>query len=90
GTGLSAKSVAAGLANPVGIGSLGALLACFALWFMLRGGAPARRCIRCGNPFCGQCKHTTEGHEYCTQCLHLFVLGDGLAPETKIKKMYEV
>jgi tetratricopeptide (TPR) repeat protein len=90
GTGLSAKSVAAGLANPVGIGSLAALLGCFALLFVTRGGDPARRCIRCGNPFCDHCKRSTEGHEYCTQCLHLFVLGDGLAPETKTKKLYEV
>ena len=90
GSGLSVKSVAAGLANPVGIGSAAALLACFALLFVTRGGQPSRRCIRCGNPFCHHCKRTTEGHEYCTQCLHLFVLGDGLAPETKTKKLYEV
>ncbi len=90
GTGLSAKSVAAGLANPVGIGSMSALIGCLALLFFTRAGEPARRCIRCGNPFCGYCKRSTEGHEYCTQCLHLFVLGDGLAPETKTKKMYEV
>ncbi|NIM00067.1 MAG: tetratricopeptide repeat protein, partial [Acidobacteria bacterium] len=75
GTGLSAKSVAAGLANPIGIGSMAALFGCLALVFLTRGGEPARRCIRCGNPFCGYCKRSTEGHEYCTQCVHLFVLG---------------
>ena len=90
GSGASASSIAAGLANPVGIGAVGALLACIALWFATRGNEPARRCIRCGNPFCSVCKFGTEGHEYCTQCMHLYVLGDGLAPETKTKKMFEV
>lgn len=82
--------IVAGLANPVGIGSLAALLACFGFWFATRNGEPAKRCIRCGNPFCNDCKRSTEGHEYCTQCVHLFVLGDGLAPETKTKKLFEV
>ena len=49
------------------------------------------RCIRCGRPFCSLCKSRPgEGHEYCSQCLHLFVLGDGLAAETKTRKLYEV
>ena len=53
--------------------------------------APARRCIRCGRPFCSMCKSDREkGREYCSQCLHLFVLGDGLSTETKTRKMYEV
>jgi len=90
GSGLSAHSVAAGLANPIGIGSMAAILACFGLWVATHRSEPARRCIRCGNPFCEHCKRSTEGREYCSQCLHLFVLGDGLAPETKTKKLYEV
>jgi len=90
GSRLSGKSIAAGLANPVGVVSLLALLACFGLWLATRKSEPARCCIRCGNPFCDACKRSTEGHEYCTQCLHLFVLGDGLASETKTKKLFEV
>ena len=90
GSGLSPKSIAAGLANPVGIGSSVALLACFALWLVTRRGTPALCCIRCGKAFCESCKRSDEGHEYCTQCVHLFVLGDGLAPETKTKKLFEV
>jgi len=90
GSGLSAQSVAAGLANPIGVSSLAVLIGCFALLFVMRASEPARRCIRCGNPFCHHCKRTQEGHEYCTQCLHLFVVGDGLAPETKTKKLFEV
>ena len=54
------------------------------------GDAAARRCIRCGRPFCHYCKSGREGREYCSQCLHLYVLGDGLAPETKTRKLYEV
>jgi tetratricopeptide (TPR) repeat protein len=50
----------------------------------------ARRCIRCGRPFCHRCRTGREAQEYCSQCLHLFVIGDGLAPETKTRKMYEV
>ena len=74
--------------------SLLALLAVVACPFALRLGgglAPARRCIRCGRAFCAMCKSEREkGREYCSQCLHLFVLGDGLAAETKTMKMYEV
>jgi tetratricopeptide (TPR) repeat protein len=78
------------LLNPVSLVALGALLACGCALFVSRGHAPALRCIRCGRPFCHYCKSVQEGREYCSQCLHLFVLGDGLAPETKTRKMYEV
>lgn len=86
----SPGAVVAGLANPVGIGSVAALLACFVLVFVKRRTEPARRCIRCGEAFCGECKRSDEGHEYCTQCLHLYILGESLAPETKTKKIFEV
>ena len=78
------------LLNPVSLASLLAIVACGALVFFTRGQAPARRCIRCGRPFCHLCKSGQEAKEYCTQCVHLFVLGDGLAPGTKSKKLYEV
>jgi tetratricopeptide (TPR) repeat protein len=78
------------LVNPVSIVSLTVLLACGFALVLTRGGDPARRCIRCGRPFCQYCKSSREGHEYCSQCLHLFVLGDGLAPETKTRKLYQV
>jgi len=76
--------------NPITLVAIGALLACGFALFVTRGQDPARRCIRCGRPFCHYCKSGQEGHEYCSQCLHLYVLGDGLAPETKTRKMYEV
>jgi tetratricopeptide (TPR) repeat protein len=78
------------LLNPATLVAVGALLACGLALLITRGHSPARRCIRCGRPFCHYCKSIQEGHEYCSQCLHLYVLGDGLAPETKTRKMYEV
>ena len=56
----------------------------------LVGGPAARRYIRCGRPFCHFCKSNRQGREYCTQCLHIYVLGDGLQPEAKQRKLYEV
>ena len=75
--------------NPLTVASLVALCACFVLALSSAREA-ARRCIRCGRPFCPSCKSHREAHEYCSQCVHLFVLGDGLAPQTKMRKMYEV
>lgn len=76
--------------NPISLAALATLLGCgVALWTTRRHGA-ARCCIRCGRPFCHHCKSGREGHEYCNQCLHLYVLGDGLAPETKTRKLFEV
>lgn len=78
------------LFNPVTVVAFTALFGGVLLTGLGRPRAPARRCIRCGRAFCHRCKSDREGHEYCSQCLHLFVLGDGLAPETKNRKMYEV
>ena len=75
--------------NSVSVVSLLCLFACGGS-MMLFGGRTARRCIRCGRPFCHRCRSGREGQEYCSQCLHLFVIGDGLAPETKTRKLYEV
>ncbi len=78
------------LLNPVSGVALLALLACLILQAIGRGHDAARCCIRCGRPFCHYCKSNREGHEYCSQCLHLYVLGDGLAPGAKNHKLYEV
>ena len=75
--------------NGVSVVSLLCVVACGGT-MMLFGGRTARRCIRCGRPFCHRCRSGREGQEYCSQCLHLFVIGDGLAPETKTRKLYEV
>ena len=79
-----------GLANTVSVLAVLSLLSCGMMLAMFRGRAPAQRCTRCGQPFCGRCKSGRDGPEYCSQCVHLFVLGDGLAPETKRLKLYEV
>lgn len=84
------RTFPAQLVNPLSIVSLLSILACGATLFLGGGREPARRCLRCGRAFCFRCKRGRHGEEYCTQCVHLFVLGDGLAPETKTRKLYEV
>ncbi len=81
---------AGALANPVSGATLTSIVLCLGLGVVFRRRSPARRCIRCGRAFCHRCKSGREGHEYCSQCIHLFVLGDGLAPESKSRKLYEV
>ena len=76
-------------ANGLAIAGILALVAC-GLAAAFAGGNAARSCIRCGRPFCARCKRGGQAQEYCSQCNHLFVLRDGLAPETKAKKMFEV
>jgi tetratricopeptide (TPR) repeat protein len=76
--------------NPFSLMAALALVACAVAWQLAARRGAARRCIRCGRPFCHYCKSGREGHEYCSQCYHLYVLGDGLAPETKTRKLYEV
>jgi hypothetical protein len=78
------------LLNLTSVVALVGLLACGAALVVFRGTAAAMQCVRCGRPFCPQCKPGRDGHDYCSQCVHLFVLGDGLAPETKSMKLYEV
>lgn len=87
---VSAQALRAGLLSPIGLVSLLGLAVCLSLAVVGPRDAPARRCIRCGRPFCHQCKSSREGREYCSQCLHLFVLRDGLAPGTRSRKLYEV
>ena len=54
-----------------------------------RSGA-ARRCRRCGRPYCRRCQVTTKHPDVCSQCMHLFILRDGVAPGVKTRKMAEV
>ena len=77
-------------ANATSIVALVGFLACGVVLVVYRGRISARQCTRCGRPFCPRCKPTRDGHDYCSQCVHLFVLGDGLSPETKSMKLYEV
>jgi len=52
--------------------------------------ASARRCRRCGRAFCRRCQVGTKDPDHCSQCVHLYILRDGLAPNVKSKKMEEV
>ena len=85
-----ALDVAREFANPVTLVAALALLASAIALGSVGARRPASRCSRCGRPFCPRCKSGRESHDYCSQCLHLFVLGDGLAPETKTRKLYEI
>jgi tetratricopeptide (TPR) repeat protein len=88
--GTKLSSVAAGVANPLSLTMLAALFCCAGLVIVFRGRSSAQCCARCGRAFCADCRVGRDGHDYCNQCLHLFVLGDGLAPESKSMKLYEV
>jgi tetratricopeptide (TPR) repeat protein len=83
-------SALAGLANTTSLLAFFGLVSCGMTLATFRGRPPAQRCTRCGHPFCARCKSGRDGPEYCSQCVHLFVLGDGLAPETKSMKLYQV
>lgn len=87
-TGLA--SIARDATNPLTIAALLGLLAAAILALAFHGRPGAQACARCGRPFCPSCRPGRDGHPYCSQCLHLFVLGDGLAPETKSMKLYEI
>jgi len=50
----------------------------------------ARACNKCGQPFCSRCKTSLEFESYCSQCVHLFIKQDGVSPEARLKKNYEV
>ena len=52
--------------------------------------AAARRCRRCGRPFCRRCRVGSKDLDHCSQCVHLYILRDGLAPTVKSMKMEEV
>jgi len=85
-----ASTGATKLVNAMSVVSLLGIIACYTMLLTRRSKESARRCIRCGRPFCHHCKSAHEAKEYCSQCLHLFVLGDGLEPGTKQRKLFEV
>ncbi len=66
-----------------------------ALGFLL--GALIRRraffshaCYKCGRPYCDRCKTSLEFESFCGQCVHLYIKQDGVSPEARLKKNYEV
>ncbi len=77
---LDARGIMAILTLVAGFGSL--------IWS--RRDPPARACLRCGHAFCERCRGGGEVRDYCSQCLHLFVIGEGLAVRAKARKLYQV
>ena len=84
-----ARTLGRALLNPLSLVSILSLAACVALAAGSRR-TPARRCVRCGRPYCAHCRASRDPQEFCSQCVHLFVLQDGLAPQTKTRKLYEI
>jgi tetratricopeptide (TPR) repeat protein len=84
--------LAPALLNPTAIGAFSGLLAAFlvpGLFLAPRSGG-AGLCRRCGRAFCRRCQMTTKHPEHCAQCVHLFIVRDGLAPSVRDRKMAEV
>ncbi len=50
----------------------------------------ASACVKCGRAFCDICKIATESEVYCSQCEHLYLKKDGVSPEIKFRKLYEI
>jgi len=84
----TAMNNAASWSSPYAMAAGGTLVASYA--FAARRRRRARSCIKCGRPFCWRCRSGRENPDYCTQCVHLFVKRDGLAPATKKAKLTEV
>ena len=77
------------LRSPYALAGGAALLAAYGLMFYRRK-RKARRCYKCGKPFCSRCRSGTQFSDFCTQCVHLFAKRTGLAPSTKKAKLEEV
>ncbi|GBC85097.1 hypothetical protein HRbin11_01539 [bacterium HR11] len=64
------------------------------LWGLLRGvrwpAYRARACYRCGTPYCPNCVGVDVSRPYCSQCLHLFVVKDGLSPDRRQAKLQQI
>jgi tetratricopeptide (TPR) repeat protein len=80
------------LMNPTTLASGAGLLAALLLpgLAMAPRSGGARICERCGRPFCRRCQVITRFPGSCSQCVHLFVLKDGLAPAGRDRKKIEV
>jgi len=50
----------------------------------------ARSCYKCGRAYCSQCKTSLEFESFCGQCVHLYIKQDGVSPQARMQKNYEV
>jgi hypothetical protein len=82
----------AGLTNATGLAAAAGLLAALLVPGLLLAprGARALRCQRCGRAYCRKCQMTTKHAGHCAQCVHLFLLRDGVAPSVRDQKLAEV
>ena len=88
----TAVTARAAAANPVALGALGGLVALLVLPGLLLAPRqhPAAQCGRCGGAYCRRCQVATKFPGFCSPCVHLFLLRDGLAPSVREAKMDEV
>lgn len=75
--------------------AFGALALILAVVFLVLGtvkkrGFFSRVCFKCGRPYCPRCKTSLEFESFCGQCVHLYIKQDGVSPEARLKKNYEV
>jgi tetratricopeptide (TPR) repeat protein len=50
----------------------------------------AQACDRCGMPYCPDCIGVDMRRPYCSQCLHLFVIKDGLSSDLRQEKLRQI
>lgn len=50
----------------------------------------ARSCYKCGRAYCSHCKTSLEFESFCGQCVHLYIKQDGVSPQARMQKNYEV
>ena len=50
----------------------------------------AHICERCGEAYCRKCQATGYDFPYCSACLHLFVLKDGVSPTARDAKLQRI
>ncbi|MCX7830821.1 MAG: tetratricopeptide repeat protein, partial [Acidobacteria bacterium] len=50
----------------------------------------ARACYKCGRAYCSHCKTSLEFESFCGQCVHLYIKQDGVSPQDRMQKNYEV
>jgi len=84
--------VRAGVTNATGLAAAAGLLAALLVPGLLLAprGPRALRCQRCGRAYCRKCQMTTKHAGHCAQCVHLFLLRDGVAPSVRDQKLADV
>jgi hypothetical protein len=87
-----AQAARTAAANPAALGAFAGILALLLLPGL--GLSPrhhqAGQCRRCGGAYCRKCQVATKFPGFCSPCVHLFLLRDGLAPSVREMKMDEV